>query len=135
MRKKEKKIKIKPSFAKASEGKAEWFEPEGQLTVDVYQTDGEIVIQSAIAGVEPEDLDITIENDVVIIKGERERQSEEKGENYFYQECFWGRFSREIILPAEVDKARAKATMKNGILTIRIPKIKRVKTKKIAVEE
>ena len=107
---------------------------EGQLTVDVYQTDGEIVIQSAIAGIKPEDLDISVENDVVAIRGKREKQVEEKGQNYFYQECYWGRFSREIILPAEVDNSKAKATMKNGILTIKIPKIEGEKKKKIEVK-
>jgi len=107
---------------------------EGQLTVDVYQTDGEIDIQSAIAGIKPEDLDISVENDVVAIRGKREKQVEEKGQNYFYQECYWGRFSREIILPAEVDNSKAKATMKNGILTIKIPKIEGEKKKKIEVK-
>lgn len=109
--------------------------PEGQLTIDVYQTDGEIVIQSAIAGIEPEDLDISVEKDVVAIRGKREKQVEEKGQNYFYQECYWGRFSREIILPAEVDSSKAKAVIKNGILTIRIPKAKKIKTKKLVIEE
>lgn len=112
-----------------------WFESEGQLTVDVYQTDKEIVIQSAIAGIEPDDLDIIIENDMVAIRGNRERLFEEKKKNYFYQECYWGQFSREIILPEEVDNSRAKATMKKGILTIRIPKIESKKKRKINVKE
>lgn len=115
--------------------KKKWFEPEGQLTIDVYQTDKEIVIQSAIAGIEPENLDITIENDLVIIKGNREKKFIEEKKNYFYQECYWGRFSREIILPAEVDNSRVKATIENGILTIRIPKIEREKKRKITVRE
>lgn len=109
--------------------------PDGQLTVDVYQTNEEIVIQSAIAGVEPEDLDIAIENDVVTIKGSRERPPEKEERNYFYQECYWGRFSREIILPAEVDNLRVQASMKKGILTIRIPKIEKEKRKRITVKE
>jgi HSP20 family molecular chaperone IbpA len=104
-----------------------WFEPEGQLTVDVYQTDGEIVIQSAIAGVKPENLEISIENDIVTIRGERRETREKEKKNYFYQECYWGRFSREIILPSEVDSVRARAEMKDGVLTIRAPKIERGK--------
>jgi len=111
-----------------------WFESEGQLTVDVYQTDKEIVIQSAVAGIEPDDLDITIENDMVTIRGNREKLFEEKKKNYFYQECYWGQFSREIILPEEVDSSRAQATMKKGILTIRIPKIESKKKRKINVK-
>ena len=110
-----------------------WFEAEGQLAVDVYQTDEELIIQSAIAGVKPEELDITTQGDVVIIKGFREKPAEESG-NYFYQECYWGPFSRQIILPVEADPARSKAVIKEGILTIRMPKIEKEKEKKIAVK-
>ncbi len=126
--------KEEKKLAERSLGEGRWFKPEGQLTVDVYQTDEEIVIQSAIAGVEPEDLDIALENDVVTIKGNRERPPEKEERNYFYQECYWGRFSKEIILPAEVDNLRVQASMKKGILTIRIPKIEKEKKRKIAVE-
>jgi len=111
-----------------------WFEPEGQLAVDVYQTDGYVVVQAAIAGVKPEEIDITIEKDMVIIKGERNRVAEEKKENYFYQECYWGKFSREIILPVEIDAGHAEASMKNGILTIKIPKIERQGKKKLVIK-
>lgn len=111
-----------------------WFESEGQLTVDVYQTEEEVVIQSAIAGIQPEDLAISIENDMVIIRGNREKPFEKEKRNYFYQECYWGPFSREIILPEEVDSSKAKAGMKQGVLTIRIPKIEREKKKKIIVK-
>jgi len=115
--------------------KEKWFEPEGELAVDVYQTDGEIVIQSTIAGVKPENLDISIEDDQVLIKGNREKPAEEDEINYFYQECYWGLFSRQIILPEETDPSRAEAAMKEGVLTIRIPKIERKKKRKIVVKE
>jgi HSP20 family protein len=116
------------------EQKDDWLDSEGELTVDVYQTDKEIVIQSAIAGIEPEDLDISIEKDMVTIRGKREKQFEEKEKNYFYQECYWGRFSRKIILPAEVNSSKIQATMKNGILCIRIPKIEGKKKTKVSVK-
>jgi HSP20 family protein len=115
--------------------KKKWFEPEGELTVDVYQTDKEIVIQSAVAGIESENLDISTENDVITIKGIRERPLEKEKRNYFYQECYWGRFSRKIISPLEIDGSRAKALIEQGILTIRIPKIERKKKRKIVVKE
>ena len=73
-------------------------ESEGQLTVDVYQTDNEIIVQSTVAGVSPEELDINISTEGVTIKGKREREEEVKEKDYFYQECFWGSFSRSIIL-------------------------------------
>ena len=132
-----KKIQVKSSkkedAAPTKEEAPDWFEPEGELAVDVYQTDNEIVIQSTIAGVKPEDLDISIENDTVIISGERKNIIEDKGKNYFYQECFWGAFSREIILPEEIDGGRAEAIMKDGVFTLRIPKIERQKIKKVKV--
>jgi len=115
--------------------KEKWFEREGELAVDVYQTEEELVIQSAIAGVKPETLDIAIESDVITIRGDR-KKLEEKGEkNYFYQECYWGPFSRQIIAPVEIDPSRAQAVMKEGILTIRMPKIQREKKRKIEIKE
>ena len=108
---------------------------EGQLAVDVYQTDAELVIQSTIAGVKTENLDISIEADTVLIRGNRPEPPEQGEKNYFYQECYWGPFSRQIILPEETDPSRAEAVMKEGVLTIRIPKIEREKKRKITVKE
>jgi len=124
--------KEEPSLVKAVKDKEKWFEPEGQLAIDIYQTENELVIRSAIAGVKPEFLDISFERDIIIIRGKREKPSEEKGD-YFSQECYWGPFSREIILPVEVDPNLAEATMKEGILTIRLPKIEREKKRVIKV--
>ncbi len=106
---------------------------EGQLTIDVYQTEGDIVIKSTIAGVKPEDLDVAINNDMVTIKGERKQEEEVEGENYYYQECYWGGFSRSVVLPVDVMVEKAEASLKNGILTIRLPKAQTNKTKKIQV--
>lgn len=108
---------------------------EGQLTIDVYQTPSDIVIKSTIAGVDPDDLDIDITNDMVTIKGMRHKDEEVSGEDYYYQECYWGSFSRSIILPVDVEAEAAEAEMKNGILTIRLPKIEKVKTRKIKVKK
>jgi HSP20 family protein len=106
---------------------------EGQLTIDVYQTEGEIVIKSTIAGVKPEDLDVSINNDMVSIRGERKNEEMVSGENYYYQECYWGSFSRSVVLPVDIIAEKAEASLKNGILTIRLPKADINKTKKIQV--
>lgn len=106
---------------------------EGQLTIDVYQTDESIVIKSTIAGVKPEDLDVSINNDMVTIKGERKTEEQMNAENYYYQECYWGHFSRSIVLPVDVISDKAEASLKNGILTIRLPKADATKIKKIQV--
>ena len=109
-----------------------WLEAEGELAIDVYQTESDVVIQSAIAGVKPENLDIAIERDILTIRGNREKPFEESGD-YFTQECYWGPFSREVVMPVEVDPERVEATMKEGILTIKIPKLLREKLRRIKV--
>lgn len=109
-------------------------EPEGQLTIDVYQTPSDIIIESAIAGVKPEDIDISVSNDSITIRGERRREHEVKEKDYYYQECYWGRFSRSVIFPQEVDPESASVAFKNGILTVRLPKLSRKKTKKLKVK-
>jgi HSP20 family protein len=106
---------------------------EGQLTIDVYQTDQDIIIKSTIAGVKPEDIDISINNDMVTIRGKRTKDEQINAENYYYQELYWGMFSRSVILPVEVDPDKTKATIKNGILTIKLPKSEKTKIKKINV--
>lgn len=108
-------------------------EQEGQLTVDVFQDDQNIIIQSTVAGVSPDDLDVSITNDMVTIRGERRRTYTIDPDDYFYQECYWGTFSRSIILPVEIDADRAEAKIKNGILTIRIPKANTAVTRKLKV--
>jgi HSP20 family protein len=106
---------------------------EGQLTIDVYQTENDIVIKSTIAGVKPEDLDVSINNDMVTVKGERKNEEIVENGNYYYQECYWGSFSRSVLLPVDVIPEKADAALKNGILTIRLPKADTTKTKKIQV--
>lgn len=129
--KKSKKIELKVE-EKPKEKEEEWPEPEGELAIDMYQTENELVIQSAIAGVKPEEINIELEGDILLIEGERKRPNNEKGE-YLIQECYWGRFSRKIILPMEVNPDKIEAKFKDGILTIKCKKITKEKRKKILV--
>ena len=112
----------------------EWLEDdnEGQLSVDVFQDKGSIIVRSTVAGVNPEDIDISIENDMLTVRGERRMEEEIHDEDYFYQECYWGSFSRSIILPVEVRAEEVEATLKNGVLTIKLPKAQ--KSKNISVK-
>jgi HSP20 family protein len=96
----------------------------GELRVDIYETDKEIVVRSTVAGVDPKDLDITLHNDLLTIRGKRHVEEEVGEDNFLVRECFWGDFSRSIILPMGVDIKRSEAVIKNGLLTIRLPKIK-----------
>lgn len=112
----------------------EWLETEGQLGIDMYQTENELIVQSAIAGVKTEELDVLIEDDVLTIKGTRNNPYRIDSADYFIQECYWGRFSRKIILPVEVDASKTDAQMRDGILTVRIPKLQRESKKRIVIK-
>ncbi len=112
-----------------------WPDPEGELAVDVYQTETEMVVQAAVGGVKSEELDISVENDLLTIKGIRKNPSEDKNRNYFFQECYWGKFSRKIIITDEIDPSRINANMKDGILVLRIPRIIREPKNSIEIKE
>lgn len=106
---------------------------EGELKVDVYQKGGNIIVKSTIAGAKPEDIDININHDILTIRGKRHHDEEVDESNYLHRECYWGSFSRSVILPCEVQKGRIKAIMRRGILTIVLPKAE--KKKEIKVKE
>lgn len=95
---------------------------EGQLAVDVSQTDDELIVVAAMAGTPPENIELHLHNDLLTIRGER--SSPVESTEHFYQECYWGKFSRSIILPLDVKTEMVQAQYKNGILTIRLPKAK-----------
>jgi HSP20 family protein len=107
---------------------------DGQLAIDVYQDDDYIVIKSIVGGVRPEDLDLTVTSDMVTIKGSRTKNEEVAEDNYYYQECFWGSFSRSVILPCDIKTEQVEASMKNGILTIKMPKVEKNSSTKIEVK-
>lgn len=115
-----------------------WLEQEfeeGQLSIDVYQTPTAIIVKSTIAGVKPDDIDISINNDMLTIRGKREMAENIKSENYLYRECYWGSFSRSIILPVEIEANKIEATLENGVLTVSLPKAKVAKQISIKVKE
>ena len=123
-------MKLKALFKKKKKQEKQeenWLEDNavGELAIDAYETDKYIVVQSPIAGITSEDIEISLEDGMLIIKGKRKRpQDTDKIKKYLYQECFWGKFEKKLILPKEVDITKTKATIKNGILTLKIPKLK-----------
>lgn len=126
---------IKDNFSSKSEEYPQE-EREGQLAVDVYETSSAIVVESIIGGVDPDDIGVSVSNNVLTIKGIREKNTDAaENINYFVSECFWGSFSRSIILPCEVDADAIKAVIKKGVLKIILPKLAGNKTKKIIIEE
>ncbi|MDE1924966.1 MAG: Hsp20/alpha crystallin family protein [Patescibacteria group bacterium] len=109
-------------------------EAEGELAVDVYQTPTHLIIKAMIAGVKPEDLDISITRDMVTVRGKRERHTEGTAGDFFFSELYWGSFSRTIVLPQEVEIEEAEATEKHGLLVIRLPKLDKSRQAKLKVK-
>jgi HSP20 family protein len=107
---------------------------DGQLALDVYQTQDDIVILAPIAGVKLEDMNVSVTDDVLTIKGKRSLNIDIPDENYYTQECFWGDFSRSIVLPASVNTNKISANFKDGVLKIEIPKIEKVRSKVIRIK-
>ncbi len=114
-----------------------WIEEENEeaeLEIDVYQTPTEIVLQTMVAGVKPEDLELSITRDMITIKGHREEARTIDEENYFSKELYWGKFSRTVSLPAEVEPEEVEATEKHGLLTIKIKKVDKEKKNNIKIK-
>lgn len=121
----------------ATRNLATWEEEEdkeGELTVDVYQTSDMIVIKAMIAGVRPEDLDISITRDMITIKGKREEEKTAHDDDYFMRELYWGSFSRTITLPEEIDVDEAEAIEKHGLLILKLPKLDKKRQSKLKVK-
>lgn len=118
---------------------AEWVrevsDDDGQLTVDVYQTPSHIIIQAPMAGVKPDDVDVAITQDMITIKGSRTNKREAHDGDYYYQELYWGSFSRSILLPHEVDSDNTEASFKNGLLTIKLPKLDKNRPKSVRIKQ
>jgi len=108
---------------------------EGQLLVDVFSTDKQIIVKAAMAGVKPEDLNISLHNDLLTIKGKREEAKNSQDSEYIYQECYWGSFSRSLVLPYEVDSKKIQAFLENGVLTVVLDRIGAAQSIKITVKE
>lgn len=94
---------------------------EGELHVDVFRDGQQLVIRSSAPGVKPEDLSLSVDGDLLTIRGERKQEQEINDQDWFHRECYWGAFSRSLILPVDVDAEQAIASMKDGILEIRMP--------------
>jgi HSP20 family protein len=115
----------------------EWDEDEaqlpGQLAVDVYETKERLVVKARTAGVNKSDLDVSISDNTLTIRGTLSAGTEDNVENYFLQECYWGEFSRSIALPVPVKEEEIEALLKDGVLTISFGKVKQDTVKKIQV--
>ena len=114
----------------------EWEEDDavpGQLAVDVFETKEKLVVKARTAGVNKHDLDVSISDNTLSIRGTLSAGNEEDVENYFVQECYWGEFSRSIALPVPVKEDEIEAVLKDGVLTVSFTKVKQDTVKKIEI--
>ncbi len=128
-------LKVKENKSATSE--SNWMEEENdeaELAVDVFQTNTEIVVQTFVAGVKTDDLNLSIARDMITIKGKREESRSIDDDNYFTKELYWGKFSRTILLPQEIEPDEAEATEKHGLLTIKLQKVDKGKKNSIKVK-
>ena len=107
---------------------------DGELPVDVYNHENEIIVKTMVAGIRPENLDIDITRSMVSIKGTRQVSEEVEEKDYYHKELYWGTFARTVTLPEEIDVEESEATEKNGLLIIRLPKIDKAKQNKLKVK-
>lgn len=122
--------------AQAPAPSEDWDEEEsvpGQLAVDVYETKEKLVVKARTAGVNKHDLDVSISDNTLTIRGTLSAGNEDDVENYFLQECYWGEFSRSIALPVPVKEEEIEAMLKDGVLTISFGKVKQDTVKKIQI--
>lgn len=120
-----------------NQGGDEWLqdtEVPGQLAVDVYQTKENIVVRAPVPGVKKENLDLSIVDNTLTVHGTRQAEETVEENQYFAQECYWGEFSRSIVLPVQVNEEDADAVLKDGMLTVKVPKVDQEKVKKIAIK-
>lgn len=116
---------------------ADWDDEEpvpGQLAVDVYETKDKLVVKARTAGVNKNELDVSISDNTLSIRGTLSAGNEDDVENYFVQECYWGEFSRSIALPVPVKEEEIEAMLKDGVLTISFAKVKQDTVKKIEIQ-
>ncbi len=116
---------------------ADWDDDEpvpGQLAVDVYETKDKLVVKARTAGVNKSELDVSISDNTLSIRGTLSAGNEDEVENYFVQECYWGEFSRSIALPVPVKEEEIEALLKDGVLTISFAKVKQDTVKKIQIQ-
>ncbi len=109
-------------------------EIEGELAVDVYQTPNDIIVQTFVAGVSPNDLEVNITRDMITIRGKRAESAKVQHGDFFSQELYWGAFSRTVSLPQEIEPDEAEAIERHGLLTIRMPKIDKNKKSNLKVK-
>jgi HSP20 family protein len=127
-----------PEDNSAPASNADWDDSQeeflGQLAVDVYETETRLVVKARTAGVNKEDLDVSISDGILTISGTLSSGDDTDATNWHIQECYWGEFSRTLALPVSVKEDEVEAVLKDGVLTVSFNKIKQEQAKKIQIQ-
>ena len=127
-----------PAPSEPSADDSNWNDAEddfpGQLAVDVYETDELLIVKARTAGVNKEDLDVSISDGILTISGTLSSGDDTAATNWHIQECYWGEFSRTLALPVPVKEDEVAAVLKDGVLTITFSKVKQEQAKKITIQ-
>lgn len=100
-----------------------WSVPEGELAIDVFVTDGEVVVRAPVAGVDPAQLSVSLHNDLLTIRGFRDEKFVNRNARFVVQECHWGAFSRSVVLPVEVEADKTESVLEDGVLYVTLPRM------------
>lgn len=103
-------------------------------SVEVIEKEETILVKAEIPGLDPEDIEVSVENNNLILRGEKKREQKDEKENYVHMECSYGMFNRVIPLRSNVDKDKVTASYKNGVLSVSLPKTQESRSKKISIE-
>jgi HSP20 family protein len=127
-----------PAPQQQAQGEDTWNDSEedfpGQLAVDVYETEDNLVVKARTAGVDRDDLDVSISDGILTISGTLSSGDDTDATNWHIQECYWGEFSRTLALPVQVKEDEVSAVLKDGVLTITFAKVKQEQAKKITIQ-
>jgi HSP20 family protein len=118
-----------PAALKRTDDSGEWFP-----SLDVSETKNEIVVKAEVPGMDPKDIDISLSNGTLTIKGEKKQEREEKEEDYHLVERHYGSFMRSVMLPTEVKQDKINASYKNGVLKVVLPKFEEAKKKEVKIK-
>jgi HSP20 family protein len=124
---------LNEAFGRSSNDESAWFAGAWTPPVDIYETDEALILKAELPGFTKDDINIELKDSTLLIKGERKHEADVKEGNYHRMERAYGAFQRSFMLPTTVDREQVKASYKDGILELRLPKVQAAQPKRIAV--
>ncbi|HON93387.1 MAG TPA: Hsp20/alpha crystallin family protein [Sedimentisphaerales bacterium] len=122
------------SFFRGLDTPFSWLGERAWPAIDVAEKDDAILVRAEVPGCKPEDIDVSVCGNTLTLSGEKKESHEANGEGYYHMESTWGSFRREVSLPAEVDSNKIQAVVKDGVLSVTLPKAEKSKAVKVKVQ-